>query len=142
MATWASIARTAKLLYFRRRHGQASAVFEDLEKATPAKRARRLSVTGGPPLTGVRHILSKRPRAIRCQVAAAGGHERPIFSTPDAPLDLDITAFPVDMSARTLLRKAEIVLCRTAPSPFRLDVWRSFMPYVASLLLEAARDLT
>jgi sarcosine oxidase subunit gamma len=58
------------------------------------------------------------------------------------PLDLDITAFPVDMCARTLLCKAEIVLWRTAPSTFRLEVWRSFMPYVAGVLREAARDLT
>jgi hypothetical protein len=34
--------------------------FEDLEKAIPAKRAGRPSVTGGPSLTGVRHILSKK----------------------------------------------------------------------------------
>jgi sarcosine oxidase subunit gamma len=46
------------------------------------------------------------------------------------------------MCARTLLCKAEIVLWRTAPSTFRLEVWRSFMPYVAGVLREAARDLT
>ena len=30
----------------------------------------------------------------------------------------------------------------TGASTFRLEVWRSFMPYVAGVLREAARDLT
>ena len=58
------------------------------------------------------------------------------------PLDLDIAAFPVDMCTRTLFFKAEIVLWRAATSTFRLEVWRSFVPYVAGMLREAAGDLT
>ena len=57
------------------------------------------------------------------------------------PLDLDQAAFPVGMCARTLLAKAEIVLWRTAPETFRLEVWRSYLPYITGLLGEAARDL-
>ena len=57
------------------------------------------------------------------------------------PLDLDLAVFPVGMCTRTLLAKAEIVLWRTAPETFRLEAWRSFMPYVTGLLGEAVRDL-
>ncbi len=50
------------------------------------------------------------------------------------PLDLDIAAFPVGMCTRTVFAKAEIVLWRTAPAAFHLEVWRSFAPYVWELL--------
>jgi sarcosine oxidase subunit alpha len=53
-------------------------------------------------------------------------------------LDLDPSAFPVGMCARTLLGKAEIVLWRTAPDSFRLHVPRSFVPYVLACLRESA----
>jgi sarcosine oxidase subunit gamma len=56
------------------------------------------------------------------------------------PLDLDLRAFPVGMSTRTLLTKAEIVLWRRAENLFHMEVWRSFAPYVARILDEAARD--
>ena len=55
------------------------------------------------------------------------------------PLDLDLSEFPVGMCARTVLAKAEIVLWRRAPDMFRLDVARSFAPYVAAFLTEAVR---
>jgi sarcosine oxidase subunit gamma len=56
------------------------------------------------------------------------------------PLDLDLRAFPVGMATRTLMHKAEIAMWRTAEQTFRLEVWRSFAPYVARVLDEAARD--
>jgi sarcosine oxidase subunit gamma len=56
------------------------------------------------------------------------------------PLDFDISAFPVGMCTRTVFAKAEIVLWRTAPDAFRIEVWRSFTDYVARLLGEAARE--
>ena len=56
------------------------------------------------------------------------------------PLDLHIKAFPVGMATRTLLGKAEIVLWRTGPERFRIEVVRSFAPYVAAFLVEAARE--
>ena len=56
------------------------------------------------------------------------------------PLDLDPLAFPVGMCTRTVFGKAEVVLWRTAPFMFHLEVWRSFAPYVIGLLSEAARD--
>jgi sarcosine oxidase, subunit gamma len=56
------------------------------------------------------------------------------------PLDLDEAAFPVGMCARTVFEKAEIVLWRTEPFAFQVEVWRSFTPYVHALLAEAARE--
>ena len=53
------------------------------------------------------------------------------------PLDLDLSAFPVGMCTRTVLGKAEIVLWRTAATIFRIEVWRSFAPYVWQFLDEA-----
>jgi sarcosine oxidase subunit gamma len=40
------------------------------------------------------------------------------------PLDLDAREFPVQMCTRTVLAKAEIVLWRTAPDAFHVEVWR------------------
>ncbi len=56
------------------------------------------------------------------------------------PLDLDLAAFPVGMSTRTVLAKAEIVLWRTAPESFHIEVWRSFAPYVWDFLREHMRE--
>jgi sarcosine oxidase, subunit gamma len=55
------------------------------------------------------------------------------------PLDLDANAFPVGMATRTLFDKAEIVLWRRAEATFHVEVWRSFAPYLAASLIEAAR---
>jgi sarcosine oxidase subunit gamma len=55
-------------------------------------------------------------------------------------LDLDPAAFPVGMCTRTLFGKAEIVLWRTAAHAFRVEVWRSFAPYVLGCLDEARRE--
>ncbi|MBS0580867.1 MAG: sarcosine oxidase subunit gamma [Proteobacteria bacterium] len=57
------------------------------------------------------------------------------------PLDLDIGPFPVGMCTRTMLSKAEVVLWRTGTQEFRLEVWRSFAPYVTAYLAEAARGI-
>lgn len=57
------------------------------------------------------------------------------------PLDLDLAAFPVGMCARTLFAKAEIVLWRAAPTAFRVELWRSFAPYIVGHLAAAASDV-
>ena len=57
------------------------------------------------------------------------------------PLDLDPGAFPVGMCTRTMLAKAEVILWRTEPEVFRLEVWRSFAAYVGLFLTEAGRGL-
>lgn len=55
------------------------------------------------------------------------------------PLDLDPHAFPVGFATRTVFDKVEIVLWRRAETTFHLEVWRSFAPYLAASLAEAAR---
>jgi heterotetrameric sarcosine oxidase gamma subunit len=55
-------------------------------------------------------------------------------------LDLHPAAFPVGMCTRTLLGKAEIVLWRTAADTFRIEVARSYAPYVWACLEEARRE--
>jgi sarcosine oxidase subunit gamma len=55
------------------------------------------------------------------------------------PLDLDLKAFPVGMATRTLFDKVEVALWRRAEVTFHIEVWRSFAPYLAASLVEAAR---
>ncbi len=54
------------------------------------------------------------------------------------PLDLRLTGFPVGMATRTLFDRAEIVLWRLGETEFRVEVWRSFSPWLAAALTEAA----
>ena len=56
------------------------------------------------------------------------------------PQDLSLAGFPVGSASRTVLGKVEIVLFRSAPDAFRLEVWRSFADYAFTLLENAARD--
>ena len=56
------------------------------------------------------------------------------------PLDLSLEAFPVGMCTRTVFGKAEIVLWRRGMETFRIEVWRSFAPYVMGCLDEAAME--
>jgi sarcosine oxidase subunit gamma len=56
------------------------------------------------------------------------------------PLPLNLRDFPVGMCTRTIFSKAEIVLWRTAPEVFHLEVWRSFATYVVELLREVDRE--
>jgi len=53
------------------------------------------------------------------------------------PLDLDGAAFPIGMCTRTILAKAEIVLWRADGDVFRIELARSFAPYVVAFLAEA-----
>ena len=55
------------------------------------------------------------------------------------PLDLDLKAFPIGMATRTLFDKVEIVLWRRAEATFHVEIWRSFAPFLAGSLAEAAR---
>jgi sarcosine oxidase subunit gamma len=44
------------------------------------------------------------------------------------------------MCARTLFAKAEVMLWRTAAAEFRIEVARSFLPYVEGVLAVAVGD--
>ena len=57
------------------------------------------------------------------------------------PLDLDLKAFPAGTSTRTVLAKADITLWRQAEDRFRIEVTRSFAPYLLEFL-KRADDLT
>jgi len=70
------------------------------------------------------------------------GPDAPLLLAAGCPLDLDPAAFPAGMCTRTMLAKAEIVLWRTGPDVFRIEVWRSFAPYVSAFLSEAARGVS
>jgi sarcosine oxidase, subunit gamma len=56
------------------------------------------------------------------------------------PLDLDPSAFPVGMCTRTVFAKAGVVLWRRGVMRFRLEVARSFAPYVWRMLEETRRE--
>lgn len=58
------------------------------------------------------------------------------------PLDTDLAVFSHARVYRTLFHKSEILLWRSAPDRFLIDVWRSFAPYVEALLKEAIRNET
>ena len=68
------------------------------------------------------------------------GYDAAAVINAGCPLDLDPSAFPVGACARTLLAKAEIVVWRTGAEEFRIEMGRSFAPYVVGLLQQAARD--
>lgn len=74
-------------------------------------------------------------------IAVAGPAAAAALNTFNA-LDLDESAFPAGMCTRTLFGKAEIVLWRSDRETFRIEVWRSFAPYVLGCLEQAITDPT
>ncbi len=55
-------------------------------------------------------------------------------------LDLHPSAFPVGMCTRTVFGKAQIVLWRIEAETFRIEVARSYAPYIWACLEEARRE--
>jgi sarcosine oxidase subunit gamma len=103
------------------------------EIAPPIADLERALVTHAHSLVDVSH------RQVALEIF--GPHAATILSGA-CPLDLDAREFPVHMCTRTLLAKAEIVLWRTAPDAFHLEVWRSFQPYAQGLLREIGREFS
>lgn len=104
----------------------------------PAQGAAEFAAAAGKALAGLAHSLvdvSHRQGAIEL----GGAHAAAIINS-GCPLDLRESSFPVDACTRTVFGKAEIVLWRQAPGRFHIEIWRSFMPYVAGLLAEAERE--
>jgi sarcosine oxidase subunit gamma len=90
--------------------------------------------------------LREHPHALvdvshRQTTLEVSGPRAPATLNSGCPLDLDESVFPIDTCTRTVFAKAEIVLWRTAPDTFQLEVWRSFTDYVARFLAEVAREL-
>ena len=97
------------------------------------------------PVEELERALSSYPHSLvdisHRQVALeiSGAHAASIL-TAACPLDLHLREFPVNMCTRTVLAKADIVLWRTAPQVFHLEVWSSFARYAQELLNEIGRD--
>jgi len=81
-------------------------------------------------------VVGDRQRGV-----ALDGPDAATLLAAGCPLDLDLAAFPVGMCTRTLFDKTEIVLWRTAPDAFRVEVARSFADYLDGMLDLARRDL-
>jgi sarcosine oxidase subunit gamma len=100
-----------------------------------------------PPIEDLEQALGDHPHSLvdvsHRQVALEifGPHAATILAGA-CPLDLDAGEFPVHMCTRTVLAKAEIVLWRTAPDVFHLEVWRSFQSYAQALLSEIGREFS
>jgi sarcosine oxidase, subunit gamma len=96
------------------------------------------------PIEELEQAIGERPHSLvdvsHRQVAIEiSGPNAALILNGACPLDLDLREFPVQMCTRTVLAKAEIVLWRTAPQVFHLEVWRSFQSYALGLLHEIAR---
>lgn len=76
-------------------------------------------------------IVDVSHRSVAIELSGAGAADA---LNAFCALDLDPRAFPVGMCTRTLFGKAEIVLWRTAAETFRMEVARSFAPYVQACL--------
>jgi sarcosine oxidase subunit gamma len=100
--------------------------------------AEGLGATLESALAGLPHALVDVSHR-QCAIELAGAGAARLLNA-GCPLDLDVSAFPVDMVARTLLLKAEVTLWRREAERFRLEVARSFAPYVAAVLDASARD--
>ncbi len=101
--------------------------------------------TGAALVDAVRAGLAGLPHSLveisNRQVALSlSGRHAAVVLAGGNPLDLDLRAFPVGMCTRTVLAKAEIVLWRTEPDRFHIEVWRSFAPYVRGFLAEHMRE--
>ncbi len=66
----------------------------------------------------------------------------PALLNTGCPPDLHEEAFPIGMSTRTVLAKADVVLWRQADERFHLEVNRSFAPYLVAFLRTANDGLT
>ena len=89
-------------------------------------------------LQGLGHSLvevSQRQAAL----AVTGPLARDLIAS-GCPLDLDPESFPVDMCARTLFAKAEVVLWRRSVEEYHLEVARSFADYVLDWMREVNRS--
>ena len=91
-------------------------------------------------LTGVPHsLVDISHRQVALEVS--GPHAEWLLEA-QCPLPLNLRDFPVGMCTRTGFSKAEIVLWRTAPQAFHVEVWRSFSHYLVELLGEIEAEIS
>ena len=55
---------------------------------------------------------------------------------------LDLARWPVGRASRTIFELVEVVIIREADTRFRVEVWRSFAPWLREALETAARTLS
>jgi heterotetrameric sarcosine oxidase gamma subunit len=90
-------------------------------------------------------VLAKHPASLidvshrTVAIAVSGPQAEPVLNAFCA-LDLDPRVFPAGTCTRTVFGKAEIGLWRVTADGFRIEVARSFAPYVLACLEEAARE--
>ena len=104
----------------------------------PENSAPAFTVAVAEALHGLNHALvdiGHRQGAIEL----TGPYAATLINTA-CPLDLSDATAPVGFCSRTVFAKAEVVLWRRAEECWQLQAWRSFMPYVSSLLALAARE--
>ena len=94
----------------------------------------------------IEKALAKIPHALvdvshRNTAFTVTGAQAEALLASGCPLDLHETAFPVGMATRTLFAKADVILWRTGTNAFRVELWRSFVPFVWGILAEASREL-
>jgi len=107
---------------------------------SPEQAADETSAALGAALEGLPHsLVDVSHRQVAFELS---GGDAPLLLAAGCPLDLDAAAFPAGMCTRTMLAKAEIILWRTGADVFRIEVWRSFAPYVSAFLSEAARGVS
>ncbi len=76
-------------------------------------------------------------RQVALEIIGPGAEE---ILSHGCALDLSPTSFSVGMCTRTMYDKAEIVVWRTAPDRFHVEVWRSFARYLEALLRDAENE--
>jgi sarcosine oxidase subunit gamma len=106
----------------------------------PEAEGTALAAALGTALAGLPHSLVDVGHR-QAGLTIAGPHAATALNT-GCPLDLDPDAFPIGMCTRTVLSKTQIVLWRTGAERFRVEAWRSFLPYVWDFLTEAAREFS
>jgi heterotetrameric sarcosine oxidase gamma subunit len=99
-----------------------------------------LASDGAVPACSVRPPASAVDVSHRDTALAVSGPRAAWVINAFCALDLHPSAFPVGMCTRTVFGKAEIVLWRIEPETFRIDVARSFAPYVWACLEEARHE--
>jgi sarcosine oxidase, subunit gamma len=68
------------------------------------------------------------------------GPRAPALLNAGCPLDLGLRQFPPGYCTRTVMAKAEIVLWRRAADRFHLEVWRSFIAYLAGFMTQVEQE--
>lgn len=90
-----------------------------------------------PSIAGVHALTDVSERNLA--LAMEGERAEALLQT-GCPIELSLAAFPVGRATRTLFESVEIVLWRTAGQAFRVELWRSFAPWLWEALTLAAGD--